>query len=117
MQLIKFIKSALIWLPSIVLALIFIENGCQKVFNPIGVGKIIDNPVVLTSVGLILIVSAILFILPRTMLIGASVMALYMTMITFIHLMKGKSFEVTAMIVVGVAFASFIRKPELFQSK
>ncbi len=111
----KVLKTGLIWLPSLVVSIVFIENAYGKIFHAGEMDKIVSNNAVIVSVGLILIVATILFLFDKTLVIGASILALYMTCITFIHLIKGKPFEVVVLIVMCTIFAAYIRKPELFK--
>ena len=110
----KIIKHALTWLPSIMISLIFIQNGIGKIFQINQPEKIINNKAVLITVGIILILATVLFLVNRTIIWGTSILALYMTCITFIHISKEKPFEIVALIVVGTIFSAFIRKPKLF---
>lgn len=105
---------AMKWLPSIVMVMIFVENGLGKVINSDTTDKVIKSEAFIMAVGVLLIVASVLFLFKKTMIWGASFMVLYMTVITGIHWYKDKPFEVVALIVVGVVFATFIRRPEAF---
>lgn len=50
----------------------------------------------------------------RTVLIW---MPSVMISMVFIHLYKGKPFEVTVLIVISIIFAAYIRNPQLFHQK
>jgi hypothetical protein len=67
--------------------------------------------------GIFLLVSTGMFLYKKTLLIGTSLLALYMTFIVFIHMYKGKPYEVAILIVMATIFASYIRKPQLFHPK
>ncbi|WP_298248337.1 hypothetical protein [uncultured Christiangramia sp.] len=110
----KIIKPTLIWLPSIMMSMIFIQNGLGKIFQINQPEKIIENEAILIVVGIILIFATILFLINKTILWGTSLLALYMTCISIIHILKEKPFEVVAMIVLGTIFSAFLRKPKIF---
>lgn len=113
----KMIRTALTWLPSIMIALIFIQNGLGKIFQSDQMDKVISNKAVLISVGVILLAGTLLFLFNRTIIWGTFLLAIYMTCIVFIHMLKEKPFEVAGMIVLGTIFAAFIRQPQLFHQK
>lgn len=110
----KIIKTILIWLPSVMISIIFIQNGLGKIFQTNEMDKIITNNTVIISVGIILLISTVLFLINKTIIWGTTMLALYMTFITFIHISKEKPFEVVALIVVGTIFSACIRQPKLF---
>ena len=113
----KISRRILIWLPSIMMSMIFIQNGLGKIFQINQPDKIVKNEAVLITVGIILIVATILFLINKTIIWGTTILALYMTCISIIHILKEKPFEVTALIVLGTIFSAFIRKPKIFHQK
>lgn len=112
-----FFKTFLIWVPSILIAFIFIENGFGKILHADQQDKIIKNEGLLITTGILLLIATVLFLYNKTMLWGTMILALYMTLITGIHFYKGKPFEVTVLIVVGTILAAYLRKPEVFHSQ
>ena len=110
----KTINTALTWLPSIVLSMIFIQNGIGKIFHPDQMDKIVENEALFISVGITLMIATILFLSNKTMLWGATVLSFYMTFISCIHWYKGKPFEVAVLIVICTIFAAYLRQPQLF---
>ena len=110
----QIIRTALIWLPSLILCTFFIPNAIAKIMNSNQQGKIITNSTVLMIVGIILLIATVLFLINKTILIGTAILASYMTCIVFIHIYKEKPFEVVMLIVVATIFAAYLRKPELF---
>ena len=108
--LLKFIQ----WLPSLILLLFYLPNAINKILLKNQEGKIVSNKYVLIATGLFLLLAIILFLYNRTVLLGASLLALYMTLITCIHIYKGKPFEVALLIVIATLFAAYIRKPKIF---
>ena len=79
--------------------------------------KIITNSTVMITSGIFLLIATALFLYNKTILIGTALLALYMTFIVFIHMYKGKPYEVTILIVMATIFASYVRKPQLFHQK
>ena len=110
----KILKTLLIWLPSLIITLFFIPNALDKILNSNQTDKIVANSTIMIATGIFLLISTALFLYNRTTLIGTTLLALYMTFIVFIHMYKGKPYEVTILIVMETIFASYIRKPEIF---
>lgn len=111
------LKILLRWLPSIVLTTFYIPNALNKIMSSNQTDKIIANSSIMIATGIFLLVSTGLFLYNKTMLIGTSLLALYMTFIVCIHMYKGKPYELTILIVMATIFASYIRKPQVFNSK
>ena len=105
------------WLPSVIITLFFIPNALDKILNSNQTGKIIANSSVMIATGIFLLVSTAMFLYHKTILVGTTLLALYMTFIVFIHMYKGKPYEVAILIVMATIFASYIRKPQLFHQK
>lgn len=105
----------LVWLPSVMLALIFLPNAIEKICRPDQLDKVITNPILLVIIGLILAVAVVMFLINKTMIWGAAILVLYMSMVALIHMYKGKPHEVVALIVVSTVFAAYIRQPHLFR--
>lgn len=110
----KILRTVLTWLPSVMISMIFIQNGLSKIFHSNETDKIIDSNTVMIIAGIFLLSATALFLINRTMIWGTTLLALYMTCIVFIHLSKEKPFEVAALIVLATIFAAYIRKPQLF---
>ena len=106
----NFISKVLIWTPSFVLTFFYIPNGLDKLFNPDQTGKIVESSVVMIIAGLFILSGTLLFLLKRTMLIGTSMLVLYMLAITGIHLYKGKPAEILILILISTILATYIRK-------
>ena len=113
----KIFKTLLIWLPSVILTLFFIPNALNKILHSNQMDKIVTNSTVIIATGIFLLIATALFLYNKTILIGTSLLALYMTFILFIHMYKGKPHEVAILIVIATIFASYIRKPQLFHQK
>ena len=114
----KILKTLLTWLPSVVIILFFIPNALDKILNSNQTDKIVANSTIMITTGIFLLISTALFLYNKTILIGTTLLALYMTFIMFIHMYKGKPYEVTILIVMVTIFAAHIREPETFhQSK
>ena len=111
----KIIRTALIWLPSLMLAMIFIQNGLGKILHSGQMNKIVKNDTLFIAGGITLLIATVLFLNNKTMLWGTTILVFYMTFIAFIHLYKGKPFEVAVLIIICTIFAAYLRKPQFFQ--
>ncbi len=117
MKIEKLIRTVLIWLPSVMISMVFIQNAMKKIFQSNQLDKIITNNTVLIIVGIILLIATALFLFNKTIIWGTTILASYMTFISFIHMYKGKPFEVVVLIVMATIFAAYLREPELFHRK
>jgi len=113
----KPLKNILIWLPSLIITLYYIPNALNKLLDPGQTGKIVENSAVMITAGIFLIIATGLFLYNRTILIGTSMLVLYMIFIVLIHMYKGKPAEIVILILMATIFASYIRKPQLFHKK
>ena len=113
----KILKTLLTWLPSIIITLFFIPNALDKILNSNQTEKIVANSAIMIATGIFLLISTALYLYNKTILIGTTLLALYMTFIVFIHMYKGKPYEVTILIVMATIFTSYLRKPQLFHPK
>ena len=113
----KILKILLTWLPSVIITMFFIPNALDKILNSNQTDKIVANSTIMIATGIFLLVSTAMFLYNKTILIGTTLLALYMTFIVFIHMYKGKPYEVAILIVMATIFASYIRKPQLFHQK
>ncbi|MEL6719384.1 MAG: hypothetical protein AAFO82_08525 [Bacteroidota bacterium] len=111
------IKTILIWLPSVVVSMIYIQNGLEKIFHPDQQDKVVNNTTLFIIVGVILLIATVLFLNNKTILWGTTILAFYMTLISLIHWYKGKPFEVVVLIVMCTIFAAYLRQPHLFHRK
>jgi len=105
------------WLPSVIITLFYILNALDKILNSNQTDKIVANSSIMIATGIFLLVSTGMFLYNKTILLGTSLLAFYMTFIVFIHMYKGKPNEVAILIVMATIFASYIRKPQLFNLK
>ena len=110
----KILSKILMWLPSLIITLFFIPNALDKIFNSNQTDKIVANSTIIVATGIFLVISTALFLYNKTILVGTILLACYMTFIVFIHMYKGKPYEVAILIVMATIFASFIRKPNLY---
>ena len=117
MKMNKTLRTLLMWLPSVIITLFFVPNALDKILNSSQTDKIVANSSIMIATGVFLLVSTGMFLYNKTILIGTSLLALYMTFIVFIHMYKGKPYEVAILIVMATIFASYIIKPQLFHPK
>lgn len=110
----KKLSRILIWLPSLVITLYYIPNALDKLLNPYQTGKIVESAAVMITAGIFLLTGTALFLYKKTMLIGTSMLVLYMIFIVLIHMYKGKPAEVVILILMATIFAAYIRQPQLF---
>ena len=113
----KVLKVLLMWLPSVIITLFFIPNALDKILNSNQTDKIVANGTIMISTGIFLLTATVLFLYNKTVLIGTTLLALYMTFIVFIHMYKGKPYEVAILIVMTTILASYMRKPHLFHQR
>lgn len=112
----KLLKPFLIWLPSLMLSLIFVPNALEKISSAEQLNKVVSNPVVIVGTGIFLLIATGLFLYQKTVYYGASFLIGYYLLITGIHMYKGKPHEVVALIVVAIVFATYVRVPDILKS-
>ncbi|MEP6262275.1 MAG: hypothetical protein ABJ092_11895 [Gillisia sp.] len=113
----KKLSRILIWIPSLVIAFYYIPNALDKLLDPNQTGKIVENAAVMITAGIFLLIATALFLYNKTILIGTSMLVLYMIFIVLIHMYKGKPSEIVILILMATIFASYIRKPQLFHQE
>lgn len=113
----QIIKTILSHLPSWILCAFFVPNAWSKIVQADQQVKVITNPTVIMIVGLVLLIAVGLFLVNKTMIYGAAILSIYMSFVVFVHMYKGKAYEVTSLIVVGTIFAVFLRNPALFYTQ
>lgn len=113
----KTLATILMWLPSLIITLYYIPNALNKLLEPNQTGKIVENSAVMITAGIFLLMATALFLFNKTILLGTSMLVLYMIFIVLIHMYKGKPAEVVILILIATIFASYIRKPQLFHQK
>ena len=101
-------------MPSLAILLFYIPNALDKLINHDQTGKIVESSAVMITAGIFILVGTALFLYKRTMLIGTSMLVLYMTPIVLIHMYKGKPAEIVLLILIATIFAAYIRRPQLF---
>ena len=111
------LKTILIWLPSIVISLYYLQNALDKLLDPNQTGKIVESSAVMITAGIFILIAIALFLYNKSILIGTSLLTLYMILIVLIHWFKGKPTELVILILVATIFASYIRKPHLYCKK
>jgi hypothetical protein len=105
------------WLTSIGIAVFYILNAVEKIFQSNEITKPGFSNTIVILVGIILLVAVALFLINRTLIIGAVILASYMTFVVFVHIKNGKPFLLTSLIVLVTIFAGYLRKNELFTKK
>jgi hypothetical protein len=113
----KILSTLLTWLPSVIILLFFIPNALNKILHPNQPEKFITNSIVMVGTGIFLLIASTLFLYNKTIRIGATFLASYMTFVVCIHMYKGKPYEVAILIVMATIFAAYIRKPQLFHQE
>lgn len=110
----KTLSRILIWLPSLVITIFYIQNALDKLIHHNQTGKVVESSPVMITAGVFILIGIALFLYNKTILIGTSMLVLYMTFIVLIHIYKGKPAEIVILILIVTVFASYIRKPKLF---
>ncbi len=113
----EYLSKLLIWMPSLIVILFYIPNALNKLLEPNQTGKIVESSVVMITAGIFILTGVALFLYNKTILIGTSMLVLYMTFIVLIHMYKGKPAEIVILILMTTIFASYIRKPQLFSTQ
>ena len=113
----KNVKTALIWLPSIIIALFFIQNAIEKIFQSNQISKLGLSNTSVILVGIFILIATALFLFQKTVIIGTSILASYMTFVVFVHINKGKPFLLTILIVLVTIIAGYLRKKMLSSEK
>lgn len=113
----KIVRTILIWLPSIVISVFYIANATEKIFQPDKLDKVVANDMTVTIVGIGLLIAVALFLVNKTLIWGTMLLAFYMTLIVFVHMYKGKPFEIAILMVMSTVFATYLRKPGVFHQK
>ncbi len=108
------LTQILTWLPSLAIALFYIPNGLDKLLDPHQTGKIVESSAVMITAGIFIVVGTALFLYNKTMLIGTSMLVVYMTFVILIHMYRGKPSEVVILILMATVFAAYIRSPKWF---
>jgi hypothetical protein len=111
------LSGILLWLPTLAIILFYIPNALDKLINHDQTGKVVESSAVMITAGVFILIGTALFLYNKTMLIGTSMLVLYMTFIVLIHMYKGKPAEIVILILMATVFASYIRKPQLFHQK
>ena len=104
----KTLKTILIWLPSAIISLFYLQIAFSKIILP---------SFFLVLVGILLLMSTILFLFNKTIIVGTTFLAFYITCIVFINLFHGKPLDVSILILVATIFSAYIRMPQLFIQK
>ena len=113
----QFLKTILIWLPSVLISLFYIPNALDKILNSDQTEKIVSNGAVMILAGIFILIATGMFLYHKTILIGTGLLTMYMTFIIMIHMFKGKPYELVILITMATIFASYIRKPQLFHQR
>lgn len=111
------LSRILIWLPSLAITFFYIPNALEKLLDPNQTGKIVESSAVMIIAGIFILIATVLFLYNKTVLIGTTMLVLYMTFIVLIHIYKEKPSEIVILILIATIFASYIRKPQLFHQK
>lgn len=111
------LKTILLWLPSLAICCFYIPNALNKIIDHNQADKVIENPIIMISTGIFLLIAVGLFLYQKTMPIGSLLLALYMILIMCIHMYKGKPYEVTILIIMSTIFAAYIRQPQYFRKE
>ena len=107
------LRQAISWLPSIWIGYFFIDNGLCKVLTPGQQLKAGLNHLWIITVGVILLLLVVLFLIKRTAICAAFFLGLYMLVTIFQHITHGKSFDMTAGVIVLIISAILLRFTKL----
>lgn len=116
MKIEKIIRTILTWLPSLSISIFYFSNSLEKILKADNLNKVVNTPYIIITVGIVLFIATLLFLYNKTILLGTTILSFYMICIVFIHMSKGKPYEVTILIVLGTIFSAYLRKPSYFIS-
>jgi hypothetical protein len=112
-------KKTIDWILTGLISLIFIGSACMKF---LGSDEALDSasklgitPSIFFAIGIIEIISIVLFIIPRTGIIGSLLLIAYMGGAIATHLEHGESIVAPCVISAFVWIVAFIRFHELSQ--
>ena len=111
------LRIILSWLPSVIIIAFFLPNAIEKIFQSDQMEKIVTNKGIIIIVGIILLLAVVLFLIKKTIILGTTILSLYMTFVVFVHMFNGKPSEVAILIVMCTIFAAYLREPNLFHIK
>lgn len=100
------------WLIAVPLTLLFLNSARGKILNPEMMNQLnLGSWTTLIIIGEI--VSALLFLFPRTSIFGTVLLSSYMGGAIIIHMTGGSSILMPAAVLIFVWIGSIIRNPEL----
>lgn len=111
------IKTLLVWLPSILVALFFVQNGLEKVFMSTELDKVGLSSTQIIIVGIVLLIATTFYLIDKTMLMGTIILATYMIGIVIIHIQKEKPFILAGLIVGTICLGAYLRKMKIIPKK
>jgi hypothetical protein len=106
----NWIHTIIIWLPSALVTLFFIQNGIEKILKSTELDKVGLSSTQILIVGVILLISTALYLIDRTMILGTVILMLYMAGIVVVHIQKGKPFIITGLIVIAIGYGAYMRR-------
>ncbi len=106
-----------VWLPSILVAIYFIQNAVEKIVMSTELDKAGLSPTQIFIVGIILLVATALYVIDKTMIIGSTVLALYMISVVCIHFNNGKPYIIASQIVLAILYGAYIRRMKIVPKK
>src|SRR5690606_14268212 len=95
------LSRILIWLPTLTIILFYIPNALDKLINHDQTGKVVESSAVMITAGVFILIGTALFLYNKTIMIGTSILVLYMTFIVLIHMYKGKPAEIVILILMA----------------
>ena len=95
------------------LTFFYVPNELDKLLDPNQTGKIIESSAVMITAGVFILVGTALFLYNKTILIGTSMLGLYMIPVVLIHVYKGKPSEVLILILIATILSAYSRKKPL----
>ena len=111
-------RAVVNWILATIVALIFIGSGLFKLSGAAGaeaIAKAVGGAAHLTILGMVELIIALVFLYPRTGVVGALLMIAYMGGAMAVHFVSGQSIAPLVCIEVLIWITSALRFPELTQ--
>jgi hypothetical protein len=105
----NWIKTLVVWLPSILVAIFFIQNAIEKIVKSTELDKASLSPTQIMIVGMVLLVATTMYLIDKTLIIGTVVLALYMISVVIIHFNNGKPYIIASQIVLAILYGAYMR--------
>ncbi len=107
-------KNIIAWILAGLVSLVFVGSGFMKLTNaPAEMVKMLGGQSNVTLLGALELVMVVLFLIPRTGIVGSLLMIAYMGGAMAVHLTSGQGIMVQTIIQIAIWLVAAYRFPEL----